>query len=165
MPGSCACYWPGPSLTLQANNLSNANTNNPATPPAPAHAPVTPLPRPPAVRLSMALLCPVCCQLKNDSKSITAGQRQPQSERGRRDRSWICSWGSGFGSWRSINNSCGMFYGRSDSKPFRTAALPPSPHIHTYIPYPPLRVCKRDFQMLTACQAQLTIYWHVHAHV
>lgn len=34
------------------------------------------------------------------------------------------------GSWRSINNSCGMFYGRS-SKPFRIAHTP-APHTHSH---------------------------------
>lgn len=88
----------------------------------------------------------LCCQLKNDSKSITAGQggqgkqARPQSDRW--SWSWSCRRGGGgwvSGSWRSINNSCGMFYGRS-SKPF---------HTHTRTPR---WVCKRDFQMLTACQ-------------
>lgn len=108
-----------------------------------------------------------CCvanwkTIRNQSQPAKAGrgkQARPQSDRWR--WSWSCRWGgAGSGSWRSINNSCGMFYGRS-SKPFRIAHTPHTRHTHSH----PSLCMQTWLSNVDRVPAKLSIYWHVHAHV
>lgn len=81
-----------------------------------------------------ALAC--CCvanwkTIRNQSQPAKAGRGSRRDRRATDGDGAGDGGGAGSGSWRSINNSCGMFYGRS-SKPFRITHTPHPQHTHTH---------------------------------